>query len=81
MSQKKSFEQSLEELEKIVEEIESGDLPLETALKKFETGVKLSAACAEKLNEAEKKITLLLKGDDGDYVETPFVDNEGRDDG
>ena len=81
MSQKKNFEQSLAELEKIVEEIESGDLPLETALKKFETGVKLSAACAEKLNEAEKKITLLLKGDDGDYVETPFVDNEGRDDG
>ena len=80
MSQKKSFEQSLAELEKIVEEIESGDLPLETALKKFETGVKLSAACTEKLNEAEKMITLLLKGDDGDYVEKPFVDDESRDD-
>jgi exodeoxyribonuclease VII small subunit len=81
MSQKKNFEQSLAELEKIVEEIESGDLPLETALKKFETGVKLSAACAEKLNEAEKKITLLLKGEDGDYTEAPFIDDESRNDG
>ncbi len=81
MSQKKNFEHALQELEKIVEEIESGDLPLETALKKFETGVKLSAACNEKLNEAEKKITMLLKSSDGNYVETPFSDDESNDDG
>lgn len=81
MSQKKSFEHALQELEKIVEEIESGDLPLETALKKFETGVKLSAVCTEKLNEAEKKITMLLKSGDGDYVETPFGDEQGPDNG
>lgn len=80
MSQKKNFEQSLQELEAIVDEIESGDLPLETALKKFETGVKLSAACAEKLNEAEKKISLLLKNSDGNYAETPFTPDESRND-
>jgi exodeoxyribonuclease VII small subunit len=80
MSQKKSFEQSLQELETIVGEIESGDLPLETALKKFETGVRLSAACSEKLNEAEKKISLLLKNSAGDYVETPFIPDESRND-
>ena len=81
MSQKKSFEHALQELEKIVEEIESGDLPLETALKKFETGVKLSAACNEKLNEAEKKITMLLKDGDGNYSEAPFAGDESNGDG
>ena len=81
MSQKKNFEHALQELEKIVEEIESGDLPLETALKKFEAGVKLSATCNEKLNEAEKKITMLLKDGDGNYVETPFDGDESNDDG
>ena len=80
MTQKKNFEQSLQELETIVAEIESGDLPLETALKKFETGMKLSAACAEKLNEAEQKISLLLKNSAGEYVETPFIPDESRND-
>ena len=81
MSQKKSFEHALEELEKIVGEIESGDLSLEAALKKFETGMKLSATCTEKLNEAEKRISLLLKNSAGDYVETPFHNDEnGNDD-
>ena len=80
MSQKKSFENALQELETIVAEIESGDLPLETALKKFETGIKLSAICTEKLNEAEKKISLLLKNSSGEYVETQFDTDESRDD-
>jgi exodeoxyribonuclease VII small subunit len=80
MTLKKSFEQSLQELETIVAEIESGDLPLETALKKFETGMRLSAACAEKLNEAEQKISLLLKNSSGEYVETPFSPDENRND-
>jgi exodeoxyribonuclease VII small subunit len=80
MTQKKNFEQALQELETIVTEIESGDLPLETALKKFETGMKLSAACAEKLNEAEQKISLLLKSGSGEYVETPFIPDESRND-
>jgi len=80
MSQKKDFEQSLRELEIIVEEIESGELPLETALKKFEAGMKLSASCTEKLNEAEKKISLLLKNSDGTFVETPFSPDEKQND-
>lgn len=73
---KKSFEQSLEQLEKIVEELETGDLPLEKALKKFEDGVKHSQYCAEKLDETERKITLLLKGEDGNPEQKPFFKDE-----
>ncbi len=75
----KSFEASLAELEKIVEALESGDLPLEKALEKFEAGVKLSEACARKLNDAEKKISLLVKNQDGNYVHHPFPENREED--
>lgn len=73
---KKTFEQAMKELEEIVREIESGDLPLEKALSKFEQGVKLSKYCTEKLDETEKKVTLLLKDDTGKTVEEPFVSND-----
>ena len=72
---KKTFEQSLKMLEKIVEELESNDLPLEKALKKFEDGVKLSKACTSTLDEIEKKITILLKDQTGEIDEQPFVSN------
>mgnify|MGYP006308883583 CR=1 FL=1 len=68
----KSFEDALAALEKIVEAMESGDLTLEAALKKFETGVKLSETCAQKLNDAEEKINLLIKNKNGDDVLRPF---------
>lgn len=79
-SDKKNFEQSLKELEEIVAAIESGDLPLETALKKFETGVKLSEACADMLNQAEQKITVLLQDNSGAATEAPFAPEENHDD-
>jgi len=60
--------------------IESGDLPLETALEKFETGVKLSKSCAAMLDEAESKIKILLKNEDSEYTETPFASEEDADD-
>ena len=54
-----NFETSLEELERIVRELERGDLPLEKSLELFEQGVKLSRTCQERLNEAERRIEIL----------------------
>ncbi len=71
------FEKALNKLEKIVDELENGDLPLERAVKKFEEGVKLSAYCRKMLNETEKKISLLLKEADGRLQEVPFEKTEG----
>ncbi|MFN3418751.1 MAG: exodeoxyribonuclease VII small subunit [Pyrinomonadaceae bacterium] len=64
----KSFETSLNELEKIVKQLESGDLPLEESLKLFETGVKLARECRQRLANAERKIEVLLKEADGSLV-------------
>jgi exodeoxyribonuclease VII small subunit len=69
---KLSFEKALERLETIVQEMESGELSLENALKKFEEGVRLSQLCTQKLNETEKKISLLMEQSDGSLAETPF---------
>ena len=54
---KKTFEQSMKQLEQIVQDLESGDLALEKAIKKFEEGIQLTKFCAKKLDETEKKIT------------------------
>jgi exodeoxyribonuclease VII small subunit len=69
---KKNFEQSLKQLELIVAELESGELPLEQALKKFEEGMELSKFCAQKLDETERKITLLMQDNARQPVEKPF---------
>jgi exodeoxyribonuclease VII small subunit len=55
------LEKSLEELEALVTRLESGDLPLEQALKEFEHGVKLTRRCQAALQEAEQKVEILLK--------------------
>ena len=70
---KKTFEQSMKQLEQIVQELESGDLPLEKAIKKFEEGVQLSKFCSKKLDETEKKITILLQDQEGNILEKPFM--------
>lgn len=77
---KKSFEQSLKQLEGIVEELETGDLPLEKALKKFEEGIQLSKLCTQMLDETEQKISILLKDQDGEPVEKPFLVADGEGD-
>jgi exodeoxyribonuclease VII small subunit len=64
---KKSFESSLKELEKIVEQLEAGDLPLERSLELFEQGVKLSRDCQKRLDEAERKVEVLLKDTNGAF--------------
>ena len=66
------FEESLQRLEEIVERLEDDELELEQSLALFEEGVKLAAACDQRLDEAEKKVALLLKNDEGALVETPF---------
>jgi len=60
-----NFEKTLSKLEKIVGDLESGDLPLDEALKKYEEGVKLAGLCAKKLETAQKKVEILLKSDKG----------------
>jgi len=77
---KQTFEKAIEKLEKIVQELESSDLPLEKAIKKFEEGVQLSKFCSEKLDETEKKITLLLKDQNGQLLEKQFISKIESDD-
>lgn len=60
-----NFESSLEELERIVRELERGDLSLEKSLELFEQGVKLSRACQERLSEAERRIEILTRDNHG----------------
>ena len=59
--QPKSFEASLEALERIVQELEQGDLPLEKSLELFEQGIGLSRQCQDRLNQAERRIEVLLR--------------------
>jgi len=76
----KTFEQSMKQLERIVQELENGDLPLEKAIKKFEEGIKLTKLCSEKLDETEKKISVLLKKSEAQMAEKPLVAEDETDD-
>jgi exodeoxyribonuclease VII small subunit len=67
-----TFEKALSRLEAVVNRLESGDLPLEESLRLFEEGVHLSKLCTERLEEAERRIALLVKNDRGEVVEVPF---------
>jgi exodeoxyribonuclease VII small subunit len=77
MSSKKpaNLEKSLESLEKIVDELESGDLPLEKAMQKFEEGIKLTRSCQAALREAEQKVEILMEGASGDELEEFLEDD------
>lgn len=67
-----SFEAALKELEGIVKQLESGEAKLEDALSLFERGIKLSRFCSQKLEEAERKIEILVKDSRGEYTAIPF---------
>ncbi len=67
-----SFEAQLASLERIVRELERGDLPLERSLELFEQGVRLSRECQERLNEAERRIEVLLRDGEGRALVAPF---------
>ena len=72
--QAKSFEESLKRLEEIVRLMEQGNISLETSLKLFEEGTGLVTRCSGLLDEAELKVVRLMKGPDGNPVETEFED-------
>lgn len=74
MSAKKiiNLEKSLADLEALVEELESGDLPLDKAMKKFEEGIKLTRGCQAALKEAEQKVEILLKSAGGEEALEEF---------
>jgi exodeoxyribonuclease VII small subunit len=70
------FEACLEELEKVVRELESGELPLERALELFERGMGLSAACRKQLEDAETRVEILMKKG-GKVQPEPFRNDKG----
>lgn len=70
------FEEAMKRLEDIVEDLEGGELPLEKSLKVFEEGMKLLTFCSEKLDEVEKRVSVLIKESDGRYTKKPFNADE-----
>ncbi|KKC98970.1 MULTISPECIES: exodeoxyribonuclease VII small subunit [Photobacterium] len=74
--EKMAFEEAMNELDVIVNELESGDIPLEDALKKFERGIALARNSQQKLTQAEQRVEILLQADDN----APLTDFEPSDD-
>jgi exodeoxyribonuclease VII small subunit len=72
--QARTFEASLEALEGIVHKLERGDLPLEKSLDLFEQGIRLSRECQERLSQAERRIEVLLRDQQGRPVVSSFED-------
>ena len=72
----KKFEASLSRLEEIVTELEGGELPLEQSLKLFEEGIKLARICNARLEEAERKVEILLKDKAGKMTAMPFEEKD-----
>jgi exodeoxyribonuclease VII small subunit len=70
------FETALKKLEEVVKRLEGGELSLDDSLKAFEEGVKQAAFCSKKLNEAEKRVELLLKQKDGGFAREEFRPEE-----
>ena len=70
------FEDALKKLEKIVSELEGGELSLDESLKRYEEGVKLSRILSKELEAAKKKVEVLVKKDDGKFDLEPFNTNE-----
>ncbi len=66
------FEEAVGRLERIVKDLEDGDLPLEESLRLFEEGIRLTRMCAARLDEAQRRIDLLTKGEQGDLKLVPF---------
>ena len=70
----KNFEKSIKELEEIVEKLEGSDVSLEESLKLFEKGVTLTKSCQKMLDEAEKKVTVLMASESGELLD--FISEE-----
>ncbi|MDQ2085312.1 exodeoxyribonuclease VII small subunit [Herbivorax sp. ANBcel31] len=70
--EKKTFEESMNELEKIVEDLEKGEMPLENSIEAFQKGMGLSRNLSKMLDEMEKKITILIEDEKGSIKEEDF---------
>jgi exodeoxyribonuclease VII small subunit len=67
MAKELTFEESMEKLEEIANELEKNDLSLDESIKKFEEGMKISKHCKDIIDKAEKKITILVDGKEDDF--------------
>ena len=76
--QGRTFEASLEALEHIVRQLEDGDLPLKKSLELFEQGIRLSRECQERLSQAERRIEILLRDNQGRPVTATFNEPVGE---
>ncbi|MCX8129030.1 MAG: exodeoxyribonuclease VII small subunit [Clostridia bacterium] len=72
MNKNKSFEDAINELEEVVEKLEKGELPLDESIEVFQKGIELSKYCSKRLDEVEKKITLLVEDENGNIKEEAF---------
>lgn len=70
-----TFEEAMQELEQVVEKLETGDVPLEKAITYYQDGMKLSKLCTEKLNQAEEKMTKIMN-EQGDLEPFPMQEEE-----
>jgi exodeoxyribonuclease VII small subunit len=76
--EEKNFEELIEELEEITTQLENDKLTLDDSVKLFEKGMNISKDCNERLENAEKRITILLNTEDGEIKEENFVPNDGE---
>ncbi len=78
MAEKKkmSFEENIEKLEEILSRLEDEKLPLDTSVKLYEEGMKLISVCNRSLEDAERRIKILTRGNDGEIVEMPVSPDE-----
>jgi exodeoxyribonuclease VII small subunit len=74
-----SFEENLKELEEILQQLEHGELPLETALAKFEAGMHLIRRCNQQLDAVDSKVEILLRDEAGNLTTRPFTGTDGSD--
>lgn len=75
-----NFEQAIDQLEQIVAQLESGEVPLEKAIELYQEGMRLSHLCGQKLEQVEKKIEMLVEGSSG-IIRKPFqpsIDDKGN---
>ncbi len=76
MADKKTFEENMLRLEAIVAQLEKGEVPLDESLKLFEEGTKLIGQCRTALDKAEQQVVKLMKGPDGEPIESSFASEE-----
>lgn len=72
MKENKNFEDMMKDLEQIAKDLENGELSLDESVKKFEEGMEISKSCSKILEDAEKKITILIKDSNGNVIEENF---------